>query len=407
MNVRKKIRKATQLAVIAAVIVLAGAGGWMMFGGTEPRAAPATVAAKMGNVEETVLASGSLEASSVVSVGAEVSGRIEKISVELGDHVEAGQPVVTIDSQNQQYALKTAEAALANIEAQRREQDVAVRQAQIALTRAQELGKKKLVSELDLETAQATLDSAKAKLAGLDAQIQQAKLAVDTAKVNLGRTRIEAPVSGTVVAVLVSEGQTVNANQTTPTLIKIANLDQMVIKAQISEADVTKVHPGEKAWFSILGEPDRKIDAKLTSIEPAPTDIKTSDTGLASDDSAVYYNGIFEVPNPDHHLRIAMTAQVTIVVADAKNVLTVPSGAIIRGEGSKAWVLVPDGADKAKRKPVTVGLDNDVVAEIKSGLEPGAKILAAGAQTNPGSSSSDREKNRMMRRMGRHGGFGG
>jgi len=385
----------TGVAVVCVVATL----GWLTLGDTAPKAAPATVAAKLGDVEDTVLASGSLEASSVVSVGAEVSGRIETIAVKLGDNVTKGEPVVAIDSQNQQYALKTAEAALANMQAQRREQEVAVSQADIALTRSKELAGKKLVSQLDLETAEATLESAKAKLAGLDAQIQQAKLAVDTAQVNLDRTRITAPVSGTVVAVLVSQGQTVNANQTTPTLIKIADLDQMVIKAQISEADVTRVHPGQKAYFTILGEPDKRIDAELRSIEPAPTDIDTSDTGLASDDSAVYYNGIFDVENKKQELRIAMTAQVTIVVNDARNVLTVPSGAVFKGAGGKSYVRVFDPAtEETHRQAVTVGLDNDVVAEIKSGLAKGDKVVATGAEAGTSSSSSDRAR-RMMRHM--------
>jgi macrolide-specific efflux system membrane fusion protein len=400
---KSKTRKAARISVLALLIAAAVGGGWMLFGETQSRAAPATIAAKRGDVQETVLATGSLEARSVVSVGAEVSGRIEKIGVKLGDTVEQGQQVVTIDSQNQQYALKAAEAELADITAQRQQQAVAVDQAQLALERAVQLGQKKLVSKLDLETAKADLESAKAKLASLDAQIQKAKLSVDTAQVNLERTQIKAPTSGTVVAVLVSEGQTVNANQTTPTLIKIAHLDEMVIKAQISEADVTRIHPGQKAWFSILGEPDKKIDAKLLSIEPAPTDIETADNGLSTEDTAVYYNGIFQVDNQDHRLRIAMTAQVTIIVDEANDVLTVPSGAVVKGEGGKAHVLVYDaGTQKTERRQVTVGLDNDVLAEVKSGLSEGEKVVATGRDHSL-TETSNPDARRMMRRVGRHG----
>ena len=118
----------------------------------------------------------------------------------------------------------------------------------------------------------------------------------------------------TLIAVLVTEGQSVNANQTSPTIVKIADLDTMIIKAQISEADVTKVAPGQNATFTILGDPSTKIPATLLSVEPAPDAITTSDTGLSSTDNAVYYNGLFSVANPDHRLRIAMTAQVTITI---------------------------------------------------------------------------------------------
>lgn len=401
----KTSKKAARLSLAALVIAAALGGGWAMLGESQSRAAPATVDAKPGDVQETVLATGSLEAESVVSVGAEVSGRIEKIGAELGDKVEQGQLVVTIDSQNQEYALKAAEAELADIKAQRRQQEVAVDQANLALERATQLSQKKLVSTLDLETAKASLESAKAKIASFDAQIQKAELAVDTAQVNLDRTRIKAPTSGTVVAVLVSEGQTVNANQTTPTLIKIADLDQMVIKAQISEADVTRIHAGQKAWFSILGEPDDRIDARLLSIEPAPTDIETADNGLSAEDAAVYYNGIFQVENPEHRLRIAMTTQVTIIVDEANGVLTVPSGAVVKGASGKDYVLIYDPhTEKTRRKGVTIGLDNDVVAEVKSGLSEGDTIVATGRDRGA-TSGSNSDASRMMRRMS-HRGFG-
>lgn len=399
----KTTKKAARLSMVALLIAAAVGTGWMFLGETQSRAAPATIAAKRGDVQETVLATGSLEAQSVVSVGAEVSGRIEKIGVKLGDTVKQGQTVVTIDSQNQQYALKAAEAELSDITAQRAQQAVAVEQAELALKRATELNQKKLVSQLDLETAKADVESAKAKIASFDAQIEKAKLAVDTAQVNLDRTQIEAPTSGTVVAVLVSEGQTVNANQTTPTLIKIADLDRMVIKAQISEADVTRIRAGQKAYFSILGEPDNRIDAKLLSIEPAPTDIETADNGLSTEDAAVYYNGIFQVDNPDHRLRIAMTAQVTIIVDEAKGVLTVPSGAVVKGEGGKAHVVIYDPAtEKMRRQDVIIGLDNDVLAEVKSGLSEGEKVVATGRDTSAGKGANP-EASRMMRRMGRRG----
>ena len=128
-----------------------------------------------------------------------------------------------------------------------------------------------------------------------------------------------------MVAVLVTEGQSVNAAQTAPTIVKIADLDTMIIKAQISEADVTRVAPGQHATFTILGDPDTRIDATLLSVEPAPDAITTADTGLSTSDNAIYYNGLFSVANPDHRLRIAMTAQVTIVINSANDVLTLPA----------------------------------------------------------------------------------
>ena len=207
-------------------------------------------------------------------------------------------------------------------------------------------------------TAQATLASAQAAIAGLEAQISQSELAVDSAKLDLERTKITAPADGTVVAVLVTEGQSVNASQTAPTIVKIADLDTMLIKAQISEADITRVQPGQNATFTILGDPNTKINATLLSVDPAPNAIATSDTGLSDSDNAVYYNGIFSVANPDHRLRIAMTAQVTIVIQQKKGVLTLPASALgTAGRDGSYRVGVYDQATNKTRMKVLVAID--------------------------------------------------
>src|SRR5690606_12994451 len=211
---------------------------------------------------------------------------------------------------------------------------------------------------------------ARAQIDQLDAQLAQAELTVESAELDLRRTQILAPADGTVVALLVEEGQTLNANSATPTIAKIANLDTMVIKAEISEADVVKVKPGQKVYFTILGEPDQRIEATLREVEPAPTSIaeETSSSG-----SAVYYNGLFEVPNPDHRLRISMTASVTIVLDEARDVLTLPSSLVSRrGPDGEVMVVIYDPATEQTRPArVEVGLNNNISAEIVSGLEEG------------------------------------
>jgi macrolide-specific efflux system membrane fusion protein len=371
------------LRILVVVVVVAAAGtAWWMLSAPQAATEPATVAVARGDVEETVLASGTLEANSVTSVGAEVSGRIETLHVKLGDTVKQGDVIAQIDSLNQENDVKAAEASLANIKAQKLAKQADVVQAQQALDRARQLVGQKLMSQADFEAAQATLDAANAQIAALDAQISQAELAVDAANLNLSRTKITAPVSGTVVAVLVTEGQTVNANQQTPTIVKIADLDTMIIKAQISEADVTRVQPGQHAWFTILGEPDRRIDATLLSVEPAPDAIADSDTGISSGDDAIYYNGLFRVENADHHLRIAMTAKVTIVLNEAKNALTIPSSLLgDKGPKGNYVVRVYDPATKTtKPARITVGLDNNITAEVTSGLKEGDLVVSGGAR---------------------------
>lgn len=391
------------------LLVLGGAGAagwWYFFGATQAKTVPNTVAVSRGDIETTVLASGVLEASALVSVGAEVSGTIKAVHVSLGDAVKRGDLLVEIDSLNQDNAVRSAEAALAGIEAQRRNQEAALAKAEATLSRQQQLSANSLVSQTDLETAQAAVDQAKAQIDQLDAQIAQSQLTVESAKLDLARTRIVAPQDGTVVALLVDEGQTLNANSSTPTIAKIANLDTMVIRAEISEADVVKVEPGQRVYFTILGDPNTKIEATLREVEPAPTSIQ-SDTADAG--GAVYYNGLFEVPNPDHRLRIAMTASVTIVLDEARGVLTLPSGLVANRGPDGVMVSVYDPQTEEMRPVrVEVGLNNNITAEIVSGLAEGDQVVnATGARLGgPGGGPRMGGPGGMMMMGGPRGGGG-
>ncbi len=375
-------RLAKLFAVMLVLAGGAGMAGWYFMGQPQARTVPETVAVTRADIETTVLATGVLEASSLVSVGAEVSGRIEAIDVTLGQNVKKGDLISEIDSLDQENAVKSARAALAGIEAQKRNQEAVLVKAEAALARNQQLSVGSLVSKTDLETAQAAVEQAKAQIDQLSAQIDQAELTVESAQLNLARTRIVAPSDGTVVALVVEEGQTLNANSSTPTIAKIADLDTMVIKAEISEADVVKVVPGQKVYFTILGEPDNRIEATLREIEPAPTSI-SSDAASDSSSSAVYYNGLFDVPNADHRLRISMTAEVTIVLDEAKGALTIPSSLVTRkGPDGAVMVGVYDPAtEETQPRRVEVGLNNNISAQVLSGLEEGEQVVSGGMVT--------------------------
>lgn len=400
--------------VLVAIVLLgvAGYAGWTMLAPSEAAVQPETVAVTRGTVETTVLASGALQASAVTSVGAEVSGRIQSLPVKLGDTVKQGDMIAQIDSVDQENAVRSAEASLANLQAQLQARQADLVSAQAALDRASTLSKQKLVSDADLQTATAGLASAQAAIASLNAQISQGQLAVESAKLDLERTKITAPVSGTVVAVLVTEGQTVSAQQSAPTLVKIADLDTMLIKAQISEADVTKVQPGQSATFTILGDPNNKMTATLLSVEPAPDAISSSDTGISDSSSAIYYNGLFSVANPDHKLRIAMTTQVSIVTASAEDALTLPASALgTPGRDGNYRVLVLDSSSgKAHPQQVTVGLNDNVTAEIKDGLNEGDLVVtsmagAAGARASTGTGANGSSTRSSRRGAGGAGGL--
>lgn len=367
--------------VLLALVVLLGAGiaGYFMMQTPARQDVPRTVAVTRGSVEETVLATGTIEASSLVSVGAEVSGRIKTLNAALGDDVKAGDVIAEIDSLNQENEVKAAEASLANIQAQKSIQEASLAQARVALERAEKLNPQKLISDADYQAAQLNVQTAEGQLQAIEAQIQQAEISVDTAKLNLDRTKIVAPSDGTIVAVAVEVGQSVNANNASPTIVKIANLDRMVVKAEISEADVPRVQPGQSVYFTILGDPDTRIDATLRAIEPAPESIANDDSSSSSASSAVYYNGLFDVDNPDHRLRISMTAQVTIVLNAVDNVLTVPAS-LLTGrakDGSYTLVVWNPEAETSERRKVQIGLNNKVTAEVTGGLEEGELVVDA------------------------------
>jgi macrolide-specific efflux system membrane fusion protein len=361
------------------LVVLLGGGGaaWLVFSAPAKDEVPRTTPVARGNVEETVLASGVIQASSLVSVGAEVSGRIKTLNAQLGDDVKAGDVIAEIDSLNQENAVKAAQASLANTEAQKTIQAANLAQARTALERAEKLSPQKLISDADLQTAQLAVQTAEGQLQAIEAQIDQAEINVEAAQLNLDRTKIVAPSDGTVVAVSVEVGQSVNANNSSPTIVKLANLDKMVVKAEISEADVPRVEPGQKVYFTILGDPDTRIDATLRAVEPAPDSIASDDTSSSTSATAVYYNGLFDVDNPGHKLRISMTAQVTIVLKSADNVLTVPASVLTRkGPDGNYMLPVWDQQKEAiEPKKVTIGLNNNVTAEVVAGLEEGDLVI--------------------------------
>ncbi|GAA3904536.1 MULTISPECIES: efflux RND transporter periplasmic adaptor subunit [Gibbsiella] len=351
-----------------------------------------TAVAQTRELEQTVLADGTIEAQKLVSIGAQVSGQIKVLSVSLGDRVHKGQPIAEIDDLTQQNALREAQAALKNVQAQRAAKQAALRNNQLAFERQQKILARGLGVQADYDSARATLDATLADIEALDAQIVQAQIAVSTAQLNLGYTKITAPMDGTIVAIPVEEGQTVNAVQSAPTIAKVAKLDTMTIKAQISEADVVKVKAGMPVYFTILGEPDKRYHATLRAVEPAPDTINddtstsssssSSNSSSSSSSSAIYYNGLFDAANPDGALRISMTAQVYIVLQKVKNAVVIPATAL-HGD----WIQVVDSQGGIERRPVKVGINNNVDAQIISGLQAGEKVIIS--QLGGSTSSND------------------
>ncbi|WP_428029095.1 efflux RND transporter periplasmic adaptor subunit [Ancylobacter sp.] len=378
------------LALAALFVLLAGVYATHSQWTKNPAAATLVTAQVVrADVEEAVLASGTLKPAKLVAVGAQASGRITRVAVALGQQVKAGDLLAEIDSVLQMNALRTARAALENVRAQLAEKEAVFHRDELILQRRTSMVTTKIVSQADFEAAEADVKATRAQIDQLKAQIIEAQVAVENAQSNLGYTRITAPIDGTVLAIVSQEGQTVNATQSAPTIMVLGQLDTMTVRADISEADVVRTAPGQRAFFTIVGEGGRRYETELAFIEPAPESIKSDDSfssatsstsGTAgtssSTSSAIYYKGVLNVPNAEGRLRTYMTAEVHIIVGTATQALTIPAMALgtRRADGRyELRVLEPDG--RVETRTVEIGLNDKTVAEVRAGLSEGERVV--------------------------------
>lgn len=343
-----------------------------------------TAVVKRGDVEESVLASGMVRPYRLVAVGARATGRVVAMHVTPGSVVKEGDLLAEIDPTDQENDLKSKEAALAHFSARLVEHEAYLSLAKKNLARYQNLSEARAISQSNLEDAVTQVKIREAQIAQLQEQVTQAQIDVDSAKVNLSYTRVMAPSAGTVLATVVEEGQNINAVQSAPTIVILGDLSKMTVKAQISEADILKVHAGQSVYFTVLGNAQRRYEGALERVDPAPESIRSDvsinpglvggSSALAS--SAIYYNGIIHIDNDDNFLRTYMTAQVHIILGRSRDVLLVPSNALHdETKEHKAWVQILVGKNKIITKQVTVGLNNKVMAEIVSGLNEGDVVI--------------------------------
>lgn len=370
--------------IAVALIAIASARGSFE---EEPGASVFTEPVMLGTIEETVLANGVLEPVRMVSVGAQVSGQLKALHVELGQTIKAGGLIAEIDPTAQANALRIAEAALATIKAQRKARGIQLRQAERVYDRQKSMALQRAASAAELETAEASFGTLEAEVEALEAQITQATVEVENAKANLGYTKVLAPMDGVVVAVVTKAGQTLNANQAVPTVVVLAQLDVMRVRVQISEADIARVKPGQVVRFTIMGDTRVPTVGRLDQIEPAPASIATEATTTTTTAApAVYFNGIFTTPNPDGRLRPMMTAVVTIVVGRAEEVPLVAWSALTeRDQSGRYRVQVRSPAGEITERLVTIGVTDRIKAQVIGGLKIGEEVVipADGQASDP------------------------
>lgn len=365
----------TLILVVLILLVAAAYGVHSMMSGTT--APLVSQAIGRGDIEKTVLATGILKPSVQVNVGAQVNGQLKKLYVRAGDRVTKGQLLAEIDPTLQQSELRKSEAELDSAVAQKQASLYTLTQYQLELKRQLQLDRDGSGTKSNLEQAQAKVDTQKAQIKVNEAQIVQAQMALETAKANLGYTRILAPVDGQVLGIVTKEGQTVVSSQTAPTILVLANVDTMTVQTRISETDILKVHPGQPLWFYVVADPKHRYQSVMGTLQDAPNDALQDESASSQTQqpSAVYYNGVFSVPNPDHLLRTSMTAQVFIVTEQAKNVLRLPVMALGQPLGDDRYQVQVVNGDKTEQRVIRAGINDRQFVEVKDGLREGERVV--------------------------------
>ena len=384
------------------------AGGWyawpQVFGKRDPLTAYQFSTVQRGDIEDVVTATGTLQPRDYVDVGAQVSGQLRKIHVEVGDTVNAGDLLAEIDPTVYRARVDASRAQLKNLRAQLKDREAQLALAQIQLRRQRALMAEDATTKESLQTAEASAKSAEAQLEAVRAQIEQIESTLRGDEANLQYARILSPMAGTVVSITARQGQTLNTNQQAPVVMRIADLSTMTVQTQVSEADVSRLKLGMDAYFTTLGGSGKRWQGKLEKIEPTPT----------VTNNVVLYNALFDVLNPDGLLMTQMTAQVFFIVSQAKDVLLVPLAALSqgaprapqpspsaapangagRGMGAGAGpgrsggvvaagtgprqgtVKVADERGGVQERKVELGVANRVQAQVLSGLAEGERVVS-------------------------------
>lgn len=365
------------------VLTPAIATGWWFQQDGQPDQNLLTVAVQRGDLEDLVTATGVLQPRDYVDVGAQVSGQLKVLHVQIGDDVKQGDLLAEIDPTLYVARVDATRAQLRNQRAQLMERKAQLTLAELQDRRQQNLLREEATSREAAQTAEATLQSARAQIEAINAQIEQTESSLRAEEANLEYARIYAPMDGTVVSIEARQGQTLNVNQQAPVLMRIADLSAMTVEAQVSEADIGKLTPDMPVYFTTLGSQQRRWKSRLDRLEPTPV----------VENNVVLYNAVFEVPNPEGRLMTQMTAQVFFVNAEARDALMVPVTAL-NGRGSGASVQVLGSNGQPEQRAVTVGVTNRVQAEILDGLAEGERVVSS--PRGAGSTGSDSGSRRML-----------
>jgi membrane fusion protein, macrolide-specific efflux system len=386
----RKTRLGKIISILAFLTLVGGGFYWYASAARAPQTdALRPIAVTRGTIEEVVTSQGKLEAKRFVDVGTQVSGQLKKIHVEIGSTVTSGQLLAEIDPRVIQTQVEANEARINSLKAQLTQQKAELTLAEQNLKRNRDLIAVNAVSQQVLQESESQAAVAKAQVDSIAAQIQETESNLRGNRTNLGFTKIYAPIAGTVTTLPAREGQTLNANQSAPTILQIANLDLMTVRAQVAEADVTRLKEGMPVYFTTLGNGERRWQGKVRQILPSPQ--------IAND--VVLYDVLIDAKNEGRQLMTGMTTQVFFIFGKAENATIIPAEALTRrvreqdNEKGKAYRVSVATDSGQEQRVVHVGLQTRTQAEVTDGLEPGERILVSrpqGSPTAPAASNAQR-----------------
>ncbi|MBP5212184.1 MAG: efflux RND transporter periplasmic adaptor subunit [Pyramidobacter sp.] len=379
----KKFAKFVTCALIAALV--SGGGLWY----TENRASGADVSyrtarVRRGSLRSTIQATGTLSAEETVDVGTQISGTIREIYVDYNDKVKEGQLIAVMDSRTQQADVDMAKANVLSAKADLAKANAKLLRANRDLSRTRQLVKKDLIARSELDADVADQATAKADVLVAQAKVAQYEATLRKQEINLSYTKIYSPVDGVVVAKNVEKGQTVAASYQTPSIAEIArDLKQMQVEVNVDEADIGSVKVGQRAEFTVDAYTDATFTGSVTQVRISPK----------SSNSVVSYTVIVKVNNDEEKLMPGMTANVSLIVTEKKDILLVPNAALRfnpnvntslqpaprRRGGNGAAVEPPGVYVLMNKKPVKIevekGITDGTRTEILSGVEEGTEVL--------------------------------
>src|SRR5262245_50250994 len=359
--------------VVFLVVASLVAGGWFWYAAAQKPQTDSLrpIAVTRGTIEEVVTAQGKLEAKQYVDVGTQVSGQLKEIHVDIGDTVTKGQLLAEIDPRVYQAQVEANEARINSLKAQLNQQKAEQTLAEQNLKRNQNLIAINAVSQQALQESESQAAVAKAQVDSIAAQIQETESNLQGSRTNLGFTKIYAPMAGTVTTMPAREGQTLNANQTAPTILQVADLDTMTVRANVAEADVNRLKEGMAVYFTTLGNSERRWQGKVRQILPSPQIVN----------DVVLYDVLIDVKNERRQLMTGMTTQVFFIFGKAENATIIPAEALTRplpkedSELGKAYRVAVMTETGREQRIIHVGLQTRAQAEVKGGLKAGDRIL--------------------------------